>query len=75
MKMYWLSVGGIVLFSALSVVIYNLLLKRSESIAGQFFLKLAVIWVCALFPIWGINIFYQRYLLPTRLISYSVTKL
>lgn len=61
MKAYWLAISGIVLVSTLSVFIYNALLKRSKSIAYQFVLKVAVIWVCALLPLWGINVLYQRY--------------
>ena len=61
MKIYWLLVSALVLFSALSVYVYHVLLKRSKSIAYRFFLQLAVIWVCALMPLWGINILYRQY--------------
>jgi len=61
MSIYWLSVSAIALFSALSVCIYNLLLKRSKSIVFRFFIQLAVIWVCALLPLWMINVLYQKY--------------
>ncbi len=61
MSTYWIVIAFITSFSALSVWLYNLLLRRTESLLIRFLLKFAIMWFCALLPLFGINVVYRHY--------------
>ncbi len=58
---YWICIGGITFFSALSIFFYNCFLARTKSAIIRVLLEMSIMLPCVLLPVIGIYILHRHY--------------